>query len=741
MSDDVAVGLGAFPALRRLARGGRRHIPHVQSHQSTDCAAACLAMAMRHHGRFERLDDVRTTLGIGRDGVTAKAIVEAADRYGLRARGLRIEVEDLAYLRPGSILHWEFNHFVVFESLGRGGVTIVDPVVGRRTLAFERVRRSFTGVAIDIEVGDAFETRSAGVRPIWNYLRQLVGQRTVITPIIMMSATLRLLALAVPALTAVIVDQVVPHADHDLLWLVAGALVVAALFQSLSQLIRSHLLLQLRTNLDTRMTLGFLAHLVELPFEFFQRRSAGDLLMRVGSNSTIREMLTSSTLSALLDGVLVVTYLGLIAIASPRMAGMVLGLGVAQVVVFLSARRRYGELMKNGLEAQARSQGYLVQLVGGIETLKTAGAEPRAVEHWSNLFVDELNVSLQRGRLSAVVDSGLDLLRSVSPLFIMTQGALMVLGGELSLGTMLALSTLATGVLMPLSSLVASGLQLQLLDGYIERIEDVLNTQPEQDRAVVSAAPRLRGEIRLQEVSFRYAPRAPRVVRGASLDIEPGSSVAIVGRSGAGKSTLANLLIGLHRPTEGTISFDGRNVADLEVRSVRRQIGVVPQHPYIFGSSIRHNITMGDEKVALDRVIEAAHAACIGDDIEAMPMGYDTILADGGASLSGGQRQRIALARALVHQPSIVLLDEATSSLDATTERAVTENLRRLQCTRVLIAHRLSTIVSADKIVVMEDGRIVESGTHDQLILRRGPYRSLVQDQTEPAQGGRWSGS
>jgi ATP-binding cassette, subfamily B, bacterial len=385
--------------------------------------------------------------------------------------------------------------------------------------------------------------------------------------------------------------------------------------------------------------------------------------------------------------------------------------------------------MAEHLETQARAQGYLVQLMAGIETLKASGAEHRGVEHWSNLFVDELNVSLRRGRLAAMVDGIMAALQGGSPLLVLGYGAVAVINGEMTLGTMLALMTLAIGFLTPLTTLVQSGLQLQLLGGYIDRIDDVLTADPEQQPGSVRRAPRLAGRIQVDRVSFRYGTQTPWVVRDVSLEIEPGSSVAIVGRSGSGKSTLANLLMGLYQPEEGRILYDGNDLRELDVRSVRRQLGIVPQHPYIFGASIRENIALVEPSASLDRVIDAARQACIDADIADMPMGYETIVSDGGASLSGGQRQRLALARALVHRPSMLLMDEATSSLDTETERQVMQNLERLRCTRILIAHRLSTIVDADVIIVMDQGRLVEQGNHRELLERRGAYHDLVSAQ------------
>jgi ATP-binding cassette subfamily B protein len=720
-----------FPALAKLVRyGGQRRIPHVQQLEAADCGAACLAMVLGYHGRNVRLDDVRNAVGVSRDGANALAILRAGEAYGLRGRGLKVEIESLEYLPPATILHWGFNHFVVFESVSARGVWIVDPASGRRFVPMERFRRSFTGVAIELVPSKDFEVTDPDRSFIWSYLKQLMSEHRVLARVVVTSLLLRLFALAAPLLTGFIVDRVVPRSDAHLLWVIGGGLLSMVVFQFLAVLIRGHLLLQLRTNLDTKMTLGFVDYLVDLPYMFFQRRAGGDLMMRVNSNAIIREMLTSNTLSALLDGSLVLVYLALMFVMSPLIASLVLGLGALQVIVFVLSRRRYRDLMAQGLEAQARAQSYLVELIGGIETLKAMGAEHRAVEHWSDLFVDELNVSLARGRLAAWVDALMDILRTASPLLILAVGAMLVLDGTLTLGTMLALNALAASLLLPLSTLVQSAIQLQLLGSYVERLDDVFRTPPEQDHEQVAQAPELRGRIRLDDISFRYGPSTPYVVRNVSLEIAPGTSVAIVGKSGSGKSTLAKLLLGLYPPSEGQIFYDERNLSELDLRTVRRQVGIVPQHPYIFASTMRANIALGNPRVPLARIEEAARLACIHDAIAAFPMGYETLVGSGGGSLSGGERQRLALARALVHEPAILLLDEATSALDTKTETTVMANLDRLRATRIIIAHRLSTIVNADVILVMSEGRVVEQGNHAALMARRGFYHDLVSAQT-----------
>jgi len=718
---------GAWGQFSRLAwRPRARRVPYVQQLTFADCGAACLAMVLKMHGREIPVRQLSDEMGIGRGAVTGTMMLEAAKRHGMRGRGVRLDVDDLHLLPRGSILHWGFRHYVVFDRVRGSRVEIVDPASGRRRVPLTQFRRNFTGLAVVLEPADGFQTTKGGRSPVFNYLRQLLSHRDVLGRVVLLSMLLRVFALGVPLLTALVVDRVVPRADEHLLLVIVSGLGLVLVFRLLSRLVRAHLLLQLRTTLDAKLTLGFIEHMADLPYAFFQTRTSGDLMVRIASNAAIRQILTSGTLSALLDGIFATLYLILIFATHTTMGAIAAGLGAVQMLVFWLSRRRVADLTREALEVQSQSQGYLVQLLAGMETLKLSGAEQRAVEHWAHLFVNEINVGLATGRLSAAVNAIVEGLRGSSPLVLLAVGATAVMEGELSLGTMLAVNTLAAGFLSPLASLVNTALSVQQLGGHVERIDDVLSTAREQQAEREYKTPALRGAISLRDVGFAYEPGAPMVVRGVSLDIEPGTAIAIVGKSGSGKSTLAKLLLSIYEPTDGSIRYDGHDLRELDHRALRQQMGVVAQTPFVFGRSIRDNIALTKPDADLDAITRAAKLAEIHRDVERMPMGYETVLAEGGASMSGGERQRLALARALVHRPNVLLLDEATSALDNETERRVMENLAALDGVRIIIAHRLSTLSFADKIVVMHEGELVEHGTHRELMTQRGHYYNLV---------------
>ncbi len=723
-----------FPALDRVALvPSRKRIPLVRQMAATDCGAAALAMVLGFHGKQVALEEVRKQLEPGRGGATAASILQLGRKYGLRSRGVRVEMEDLDYLPSGTLLYWEFHHFVVLQRVKRRSIEIVDPAFGRRTVSREKFRRFFTGVALILEPTEAFdrgESRPKAKR-IAGLFKLILQQRELLARIVSTSLLVQILSLAMPLLTGVLIDRVVPQRDYKLLAVITIGYCLFQLFNAIAGFVRAHLMIHLRTQLEVRFTLGFLDHLVELPYSYFQQHTSGDLMIRLGSNSAVRDILTSTTLSAFMDGSMASVYMVLLLLANAPLTLMVLALALARFALMTLIRWRQRQFLAESLENSARSQTYQVEMLSGMETLKAMGLEHRAAENWSNVFVDGLNISIKRARLDAIFNALLGMLGTLSTLALMFYGAYLVLGGALTLGTMMAFSALAGGFLMPLNNLVSAALQLQMVEIYLERLNDVMDTPPEQDLSSVVASGPLQGAVELDGVSFRYGSQEPWVLHEVSLGIASGLRIALVGRTGSGKSTVARLMAGLYDPTSGRILFDGHDLRNLNRRAVRSQLGIVTQETQLFGGSIRRNIALADPSMTLDRVVEAAKLAGIHDDIMAMSMGYETPLTDRGLSLSGGQRQRLALARALANDPKLLILDEATSQLDAVTEAKVNQNLASLRCTRIVIAHRLSTVRDADRIFVMETGKVVEQGRHDELMELRGTYAKLVEAQRD----------
>ncbi|MEV0593685.1 peptidase domain-containing ABC transporter [Nonomuraea cavernae] len=707
-----------------------RRVPVLLQNTETECGAACLAMVLCHHGRRTTLLQVAERLQVGRDGLSAKAIVDGAREHGLKARAFSLAPEDLARVPLPAIAHWEFRHFVVVERWSPDRVDVVDPGQGRRRLTAEEFSAGFTGVLLVFEPGEGFHRGTSSMASAWRraFIRTLFRRRRgLLAQVIAASLLLQLLGLALPLFSELLIDTIVPSRGTELLSLLGVAVLLAGAAQLVIGYLRAALLVAVRARADQELTEGVVGHLVALPYRYFTQRGKGDLVTRAASVSTLGDILTGQVVAALLDGPLAVGYLVLVYLWDPVFGLALTGVALLQTVLLLATTNRIAMLTRQELTALSASQSSLIQAITGIETLKASGAEKRAVEQWSGHFAKQLDADVRSGLTRGFLEAALSAIRVVAPLGLLWLGAWRVLDGQLTMGELIALNTIALGALTPLSSLMTGLQSLQQAGAHFDRLSDILASEPEPSDGIEVL--RLRGAVELRDVSFRHDPRGPWTVRGVSVAIRPGQKVALVGASGSGKSTLARLLLALHLPTEGEIRYDGVPAAELNLRTLRRQFGVVTQDPSLFSGSIRENIAMNDPGASLRRVVSAARLAGLHDEIAAMPMGYETVLTDGGG-LSGGQRQRLALARAVLSRPKVLLLDEATSSLDSATEALIEANLSRLVQTRIVIAHRLSTVRDADLILVIDSGRVVQRGTHAELMALGGTYADLVAAQT-----------
>jgi len=722
---------GPSPLSGIFRRLSRKRVPVLIQMSEVECGAACLAMILRYYGRKSSISEVSERSSVGRDGLTALSIVKTARDYGMRVRSVSLKENDFRYVTLPAIVHWQFNHFIIVERWSPKIVEVVDPAGGRKSLPADEFDAGFTGVVIMMEPGTQFvRNTSAPQMTLGTYITQYVRRAPgVLVQIILGSLLLQLFGLAMPLLTKIVIDQVIPLKAGDILPLLGIGVIVMVLAQLVTMLLRAALLIYLQARIDTQIMPNFFEHLLTLPTSFFQKRSSGDIMARLSSNVTVRDIISNQLVSTFLDGSLVIVYLIILLTQAWDFGAFVIVIGLLQIALLLGTQRVSHELNRQELEATGKTQGYVAEVLGGIYTLKAAGAEQRTFARWVNLFFSQLNTSMRQNYLSSVVSTFMFTLQTLSPLALLWIGAIQVLNGSMQVGTMLALNALAVAFLSPLASLVSSGQQLQVVHAHLERIADVLDAQPEQDVQRVQQPPALSGRIYLEHISFSYDANSPRILKDISLHIEPGQKIAIVGRTGSGKSTLGRLALGLCLPTEGEIYYDGIPLRFLNYQAVRAQFGVVMQDAAVFSGSIRENIAFNAPDIGMERITRAAQMAVIHDDILQMPMGYETYVSEGGSVLSGGQRQRLAIARALAHAPAILLMDEATSALDVITEQKVEQNLRTLGCTQMIIAHRLSTVRNADRILVIEEGMLVEHGTHEQLIKQNKYYARLIRSQ------------
>lgn len=699
-----------------------RRVPFVAQDTGADCGLACLAMVLRFFGVERSVESLRSQ-GVGQSGHgnDLKGLLTLARRFGMEGRGVRVEWSDLRSLSCPSILHWGLDHFVVLESAGPRSVRIVDPAAGPKRVPRSVVRLKLTGVAIELRPTQRLPTGRDQPTSRRRFIdwRLLVKERAFLK-VVGATVVVQAASATVPLGLAVLIDRVIGRGEHQLLLTLAAATGLIACTYFGASLVRTFSLLDLRTTIDYRLTTDLFSHVVSLPLRFFDGRPVGELLLRTNSASMIRQIVTDAALASLFDGVLVLAIPVAVSFLSPLAALFLAFLALVHFVLYACFRGRMYSLAVRLFHAQARSRSIQIQVLAGIEALKALSSEARSVASWSSAFVEELNEEVRRGRVTGVVDGVLGTLGVASPLAVGLLGAQMVVNEDLRLGTLMALSAFSIQFLMPLRRLVMTGFQLQFVRGFVEKVEDLMAAAAESPGAI---GPRQGTDKSLtaRGLGFSYGQDAGPVLRDVEVEILEGSWVAIVGKSGCGKSTLARLLSGLYEPTEGEVLLGGEQVEPVRLRE---RVVLVPEASQVFSMSVRDNITLLEEYSDAE-VEDAARCAEVHEEVERLPFGYDSLLAEGGRNLSAGQRQRLALARAILRRPDVLVLDEATSALDPATELSVLRRLAARDCTLVHVSHRLSPVQQAGEVFVLSHGTIRESGAHDVLVQRGGIYTEL----------------
>jgi len=714
--------------------------PTVLQMEAVECGAASLAMVLGHYGRWVSLEELRVACGVSRDGSKASNILRAARSFGMTAKGYKKEPAALRRMKLPLVVFWNFNHFLVVEGFGPGRVYLNDPAGGRRWVSDDEFDQSFTGVVLGIEPGPDF--RRGGERPsvLRSLARRFQGHRSAIAFLVVCGLALVVPGLVIPVFSRVFIDEVlVARRESWLVPLLVG-LAATGVLRAVIKGFEQHYLLRVETKMALATSARFFWHVLRLPVEFYTQRSAGDISSRVVIADRVAHIL-SADLTASLLAVATSLFFGLLMFAYDPLLAFIAVAAVAGSLAAAHGVARHNRQMNQRLAMDAgKLMGASMNGLTVMETIKSGGAEAGFFAKWSGYQAKYLNSQQAMAAVSVQLSQVPPVLTGVASALILGLGALRVTDGAMTIGTLVAFQSLVASFTAPAAQLVDILARLQQAQGDVDRLDDVMQYRLDpalEPPAAASADPpsqgrteKLTGHIEFRNVTFGYSRAEPPLLENFSLTLQPGQRVALVGPSGCGKSTVSKLLMGLYEPWSGEILFDGRPRSDYDRFALVNSIGLVDQDIVLFSGTVRDNITMWDETIAEHDIARAAQDACIHDAILARPGGYDAPMDESGRNFSGGQRQRIEIARALVNGPRILVLDEATSALDVATEKQVDDHLRRRGCTCLIVAHRLSTIRDADAILVLERGKAVQQGRHEELLRDAdGPYQQLLANE------------
>ncbi|MCH7924297.1 MAG: NHLP family bacteriocin export ABC transporter peptidase/permease/ATPase subunit [Planctomycetes bacterium] len=719
-------------------RHRRARTPSILQLEAVECGAAALGMILAHFGRFEPTATLRRECGVSRDGSKASSILKAARRYGMLAKGYSKEIAGLLELPPPYIIFWKFNHFVVVEGIERNRVYLNDPATGHRVVDRQEFEKGFTGVVLDIKPGPDFEKGGRRPSATTALVDRLRGAMAALQYCVLAGFLLVIPSLTLAGLNQVFLDDILLERRGQWLRPVLLAMAVTLLLQGSLRFLQLRYLRRLKIALAIKLSSRFFWHILQLPAMFYAQRYAGEIANRSRINDKLSTVLSGKLAQTAIDVVMLVFFAAMMFFYDVVLTFV--GLAVAAINIFVLrwiSRRRVESNMRV-LQEYGKAQGTALAGLQSIETIKASGLESKFFEKWSGYQAKATNArqDLQLSNQTLGVLPGV--LRAVAMTFVIVLGGYRITQGHMTIGMLVAFQTLMRYFLAPISNLVNLGSLLQELRGDLERVDDVLKSpaQPaptsdilkdDDGRSVV----RLKGYVELKNVTFGFSPLEPPLLEDLNLSIHPGQRIALVGASGSGKTTISKLISGELEPWDGEVLMDGRPWNEVPERVRVNSFSIVEQDTFLFGGTVRENLTLWDSTVSDENLIRACEDAAVLEAVLEIPGGLNGEIAEGGRNVSGGQAQRLEIARALVNNPSILVLDEATSALDAETERIVLSRLKTRGCSCVIVAHRLSTIRDCDEIIVMDRGKVVERGTHDELMAKDSAYARLIRSDDD----------
>ncbi|BDB24979.1 peptidase domain-containing ABC transporter [Cupriavidus sp. P-10] len=711
----------------------------VEQAEEMDCGAACLAMICRHYGIPMTLGKLRELANVTTQGATLDSLARAGESLGFTTRGVQCTRDSLMGFELPFIVHWEGYHYVVVYGISSRWVWVADPAIGFRKMSAEEFERGWSGTCLLFSPGESMTQLSVQRSPWLRFISYLAPYKKILAHLFLATFVIQMLGVVPPLIIQNILDGVVVHQNVGLLHLLIAGLIIANVFSQLMSTIRAYLANFMVRNMDFAMMSHFFKHTMSLPLSFFAKRKTGDIFARFQENQTIRAFLTESTVTTALNLLMVFIYFTIMFLYNVKLTLLLIAFVIPIAALTIVVTPKVKTYAREVFAASTDAKAYLMETLGGAETVKGMGIERPVRLRWERKYTKALEAQYKAQAFHILVGLVSQLLNAATTIAVLWVGATLVLERELTIGQLIAFNAFMGSVLAPLMGLVALWSQLNDAGVAMERLGDVLDLEPEQKpQDVLSRVmlPDLQGEIVMKDLYFRYGGEdTPYVLENISFTIRPGEMVAIVGRSGSGKTTLAKLLVGFYKPTEGSMSVDGYDLNVIDAAFYRAQVGYVMQSNLLFSGTIAENIACGDDSPDRRRIEEVARMADAHAFISKLPLGYEQVVGERGMGLSGGQIQRLCIARALYHDPRLLVFDEATSALDTQSESNILANMQEILRgrTAVIIAHRLSTIMQADKILVLYEGSIVEQGRHEELLERKGMYFQLVQKQLSAA--------